>query len=442
MKVFQVLNFFLPQQTAGTEIYVWALSKQLQKKGFEVKIVIPNYGKVNSEDYVYDELQVHKFAETSVADRDLIMGFKDSNGLEFFKQYIIKQKPDIIHFHEIAGSNGISLKHLLVAKSSGAKIIFTFHLAGYTCKTGTLLYNEKKFCDGEININKCSECYLHNKGYGRLKYFVNPISQLFYLLNINSTKWNSKIGTALGTSFLIKKQKIEFDFLINHCDKVITLTKWYENILLLNDVPSKKIEYIPQGLPLKTFPDSIRKSNNSIYPLRIMFLGRISFLKGLHLLIDALLQIPKEDIQLNIYGQDDGTDYKKSLVEKSKLFPNINWCGKIEQNKVIKTMQDHDILCLCSTFSEMSPIVIQEAFAADLPILASNVYGNAEQIKHNENGWLFNFKDVNSLKNQIQLLVNNPSLIENAKRNIKPGRDFEILANEQILVYEKVLSAS
>lgn len=51
-------------------------------------------------------------------------------------------------------------------------------------------------------------------------------------------------------------------------------------------------------------------------------------------------------------------------------------------------------MSLCSTFSEMSPLVIQEAFAARLPVIASNVYGNAEQITHGENGLLFNFNDV------------------------------------------------
>ena len=47
MKVFQVLNHFLPQQTAGTEVYTWALSKQLQQKGVEVEIIIPHYGQQN-----------------------------------------------------------------------------------------------------------------------------------------------------------------------------------------------------------------------------------------------------------------------------------------------------------------------------------------------------------------------------------------------------------
>ena len=88
----------------------------------------------------------------------------------------------------------------------------------------------------------------------------------------------------------------------------------------------------------------------------------------------------------------------------------------------------------------MSPLVIQEAFAANVPVIASDVYGNAEQITHNENGWLFTFKDSDSLKLQLQQLINNPSLVEKAKNNIKPVKSFSTVASEYLIVYKKVLA--
>ena len=161
MKVIQVLNHFLPQQTAGTEVYTWALSRQLQQHGVAVQVLIPHYGNTKDADYVYDGIAVHEYAEPSVLDRSLIMGFRLPDGLKNFVAHLKNEKPDLVHFHELAGSNGITLQHIQAAKASGAKVIMTFHLAGYSCKTGTLVYKGESLCDGVIDLQKCSTCYLY-----------------------------------------------------------------------------------------------------------------------------------------------------------------------------------------------------------------------------------------------------------------------------------------
>ena len=91
MKIIHVLNHFLPHQTAGTEVYVWALSKALKDEGHEVKVLIPNYGSFTSEDYRYDGISVHRYAEPSEVDRKLIMGFREPDGLSFFNVYLNKE---------------------------------------------------------------------------------------------------------------------------------------------------------------------------------------------------------------------------------------------------------------------------------------------------------------------------------------------------------------
>ena len=144
MKIIHVLNHFLPDQTAGTEVYTWALSKALHKQGIEAKVLIPNYGQTLDEEYEYDVIRIHKYAEPSLVNRSLIMGFSRPDGLKNFENYLKIEHPDIIHFHELAGSNGITLHHLKAAKDAGAKIVMTFHLAGYTCRTGNLVYNGKE----------------------------------------------------------------------------------------------------------------------------------------------------------------------------------------------------------------------------------------------------------------------------------------------------------
>ncbi len=438
MKVLQVLNNFLPHQTAGTEVYTWALSKQLQQCGINLQVVIPHYCQSVDGDYVYDGLTVHQYAEPSVVDRSLIMGYRAPGGLKNFTDYLTVTKPDIIHFHELAGSNGITLKHVQAAKAFGAKVIMTFHLAGYSCKTGTLVYKGEDLCDGLINLIKCSNCYLRTRSYASVASPLTSVSAMLDQLSIDTSKWNSKIGTALGTVPIIAKLKADLNALVASCDRVVAITNWYKRILLENGVKEQKISYIPQGLPLK--PNIVPiKTNYNHKPLHLIFLGRINKFKGLHLLISAIDGINPSLVNLSIFGNSDDLAYETHLRIKTTEMSNIFWEGKLMQDEVVSTLSQHDILCLCSTFSEMSPLVIQEAFAAGIPVLASNVYGNAEQIQHNHNGLLFQFNNVADLRNQILRCIEEPSLLNNMSKNIKSPRTFEEVGEEYYQLYKSLL---
>jgi len=439
LKIFHILNHFLPHQTAGTEVYTWALCKKLQQKGIDVEIIIPNYGHKDSASYKYDELHIFQYAEPSIVDRTLILGFRKPVGLKNFEEYIKLKSPDIVHFHELAGSNGITLHHIIAAKNTGAKIIMTFHLANNTCITGKLLYKEHILCDGLINLQKCSKCYLHGKGNSILNSILLPVSSGLFQLGIDSTSWNNKFGTALGTIQIIERLKNNFELLIQHCDKVIAIADWYKKILMLNGVPEEKINYIPQGLAYDE-NISIPPSNKKIGPLKLLFLGRISPFKGLHLLLDAIINLPNDKVELDIYGQSIMDNYENEWRIKTATFANIHWKGKLEQNQVVNTMQQYDLLCVCSTFSEMSPLIIQEAFAAGLPVIASEVYGNAEQIKHNINGLLFRFKEVDSLKEQLLRCMNDYKLITRLKSNISRPRNFSEVSEQYFQLYQNLLS--
>jgi glycosyltransferase involved in cell wall biosynthesis len=438
MKVIQVLNHFLPQQTAGTEIYTWALSKELLSSGIEVKVLIPNYGERNSLEYNYDGIFVHQYAEPSIVDRDLIMGFRDPEGLVWFSNFLELERPEIVHFHEFAGSNGIGLTHVREAKRLGLKVVITFHLSGNSCRTGTLMYKGKNLCSGKISEIKCSTCYLNKKGLFLGAPIISGVSKLFEDLKINTSKWGNKIGTLLGTVNQINSLKHNMHELIDLADQVVSLTYWYQDVLKLNGVDPNKITLIQQGLPTKSM--NVDKVNRKDDCLKLMFLGRISQFKGLHLLIDAIESLPETEVELTIFGNTDGTNYEMDLREKTKNKPNIYWAGNLLQELVIKEMNQHDLLCLCSTFSEMSPLVIQEAREACLPIIASNVYGNKEQLENGAGGILFEMNNVHSLKSQLLKILANRNLLQLYKKQIKPPTSFQVLGQKYINIYQKILT--
>ena len=430
----------MPQQTAGTEVYTHALCRFLQLNNVITQVIIPNFGQIESKVYNHEGVDVFQYPEPTAVDRALIMGFRKPGGLKSFGNFIERENPDIVHFHELAGSNGITLEHVKLAKLMGFKVMMTFHLAGYSCKAGTLVQNGINLCNGLIDEFTCGRCYLKHKGSTWSSSPLAKISEISKKMGADFRTLNHPIGTLLGTANIIGKLKTDLIELVNVCDQIVCLTNWYREILVKNGIDPLKIRVIEQGLPF----DSIKMTNSSGFlekgrPLKLMFLGRISKFKGLHLLLDALANFPKEEVELSIYGNSEEGEYENNLRNKTVEMPNVNWMGKLNQSDVIPTMAQHDFLCLCSTFSEMSPLVIQEAKAAVIPVLASNVYGNAEQIIHNFNGLLFDFNNVDSLQYQIHRIMHDPELLPKLKMNITKPRSFKMVGEEYLIVYRKLV---
>lgn len=441
MKILHCLNYFLPDHIAGTEVYVMALMRSLRERGIESSVVIPNYGKYINESYTIDGFAVWQYAEPSIPDRALQMGKRNADGLKNFEQMILRESPEVIHFHELAGSNGISLEHVKLAKKAGFKTMMTFHIASYTCKTGTLMYKQSIPCDGVIREKQCSECWFQHKGKsGWQSSVLSTASGLLYGMKADISFIPSPIATALSFPFIINTLRKNFENLVQHCDTVVVISKWYEDILKKNTIDHSKIHFIPQGLPFNDQHKISQKPGSK--KLKLVFIGRISHFKGVKDLIAAISSLPYNELQLDIYGEAGEHEYMEECKALSLSMPHVHWKGKVPTEDVVEILSAYDVLCLPSVVCEMAPLVIQEAFAAGIPVLASNVYGNAEMLKDGENGWLFKFKDINDLQLKIKMLIDNRGLISSAKKNIPAVRDFCEVSEDYDQLYNWIIRQS
>ena len=437
MKIAFCLHHFLPGYIGGTEIYILNLAKQLIKAHNDVVVIIPNPGIEITEEYYYEEIRIIKYAENSTEDRGMILGNTKPEGLGKFAEILVKENPSLVHFHELAPGRGPCRFHVEKVKELLIPIVITFHVPFYTCFKGTLIYKATEKCDGEIKIDKCTACIYHYKNITGFKAtLLNTLATNLFKANINATFLNNPVGTAIGFPFVVNKIKNDLLYYAASAEKIIVIAEWYKQVLRLNKVPAEKIVFIQQGLSTGSFnkPAAIDVS----LPIRVVYIGRITPLKGLHLLIDAILQLPVEKICLSIYGLETEDDYVVSLKNKTRAIENITWHGRISPATVVPALSSYHLLCLPSAF-EMSPLVIQEAFAAGIPVIASDVNGNAEQIKDGINGWLFSTNDSGNLKDKLSALVNNTSLIDSAKKQLPILNTFEEVGNAHQTLYGGIL---
>ena len=444
MKIVHCVNQYMPLHMAGTEVYIHALAAMQKAAGHEVNVITPHIEHYRpgqrKEYYEYEGLGVYEYLEPADPyNRDIISAKKKPEGLANFQNLLTLLQPGIIHFHELNRSIGLGIEHVKLAKLSGAKVILTMHLSFYTCNTNTLIRNNK-LCSGKIREYACSVCTYKTifKLHSILAVPAAAASLVAQRTGFTALLPTGKITTLVSMPATINRIKKELMELATQVDRFVSISNWYKAILLDNGVPEKKITVIEQALATVTKNVFSPVSRPVALPLKMVFIGRIQPQKGIHLLIEALSHFTPGQVCVDIYGKPEDTVYYKKCIHDSLGMASIRWKGLIAREEVVETLSRYDLMCLPSTFSEMSPLVIQEAFAAGIPVLASGVYGNAEQVSDGYNGWLFTFNDSGDLKKKIQQLVDEPGKILMAKKNGKPVKTFAAVAGEYEKLYKEV----
>ncbi|MBT9548698.1 MAG: glycosyltransferase family 4 protein [Candidatus Sericytochromatia bacterium] len=177
-------------------------------------------------------------------------------------------------------------------------------------------------------------------------------------------------------------------------DPVISVARWM-GPEIQSKYHSQKVVFIPNGLDLpsqKTWPDW-----NA--PLKALFLGRIDPEKGLHLALEALLQLKEQGqiLELTVAGkgQADYLDFCRQFVSSHGLEKQVHFLGW--QPDPAPLYAQHPLLLMPTTMREPFGLVIVEAMLRGLAVFAPDAYGPAEIIKHGETGILFQPGDSKSL---------------------------------------------
>jgi glycosyltransferase involved in cell wall biosynthesis len=91
---------------------------------------------------------------------------------------------------------------------------------------------------------------------------------------------------------------------------------------------------------------------------------------------------------------------------------------------------------------ENSPVVIQEARAAGVPVIASGHGALAEKVRHEVDGLLFPPGKVVALRQALRRLVDDPDLPPRLRRNIPPPMDMDSHVEELESLYHRLVAQS
>ncbi|MEM0085037.1 MAG: glycosyltransferase family 4 protein [Candidatus Methanomethylicia archaeon] len=103
------------------------------------------------------------------------------------------------------------------------------------------------------------------------------------------------------------------------------------------------------------------------------------------------------------------TEKLKAMTKKLNVEKNVYFTGYVPRTKIFYYLKNSDIY-VSSSLSDGTSASLLEAMICKLPCVVSDIPGNREWIKENENGLLFPTKDYNALAQKIIMLIKNDHL--------------------------------
>lgn len=211
-------------------------------------------------------------------------------------------------------------------------------------------------------------------------------------------------------------------FTINHADILIALNSTIKNYF--QKLVKTKIEIISGSIKLSNFGFSEinRKQVRSELGLNdetkiIGYVGRLAPEKNLFSLISAFVGTPKENLlKLVLVGTGHLEKELRLYVKEKNIEDKVIFLGR--RNDIGRILSCFDIFILPSYVEGVSRALL-EAMASSCAIICSDIPGNRELIKHNQEGLLVNPHNIEEIQHTIQLLVSNNSLRLQLGRNAK-----------------------
>ncbi len=191
--------------------------------------------------------------------------------------------------------------------------------------------------------------------------------------------------------------------------KIITVSNHTKNALIQNyNVKPERINVLYNAVDSE-YVDSItiyKKYENSI-----IFVGRLAPHKHVDDLIKTINILKKDipSIKLRIIGNGIEKDKLIKLTNDLKLNNYVEFLGNLNDNEVISEMKKSNILVLPST-REGFGMVLVEANACNIPVIAYESGGVVEVIENNKNGFLIEPRNINELASKIEFLLKNKDI--------------------------------
>jgi glycosyltransferase involved in cell wall biosynthesis len=219
-----------------------------------------------------------------------------------------------------------------------------------------------------------------------------------------------------------------------------------ENLVRHEKIRPNKIKVVFNGISGEKYNIRIdkekKKAELGVGPSRTPILGvaaRLTKQKGITYLLKAMKLLCKDfsDILLLIAGEGELWDELHAEVNELDIERNVLFLGP--RLDIHEILQVQDIFVLPSLYEGL-PLVLLEAMAASLPIVAADVGGVRQAVQDGINGLLLRPEDPGALYDAIKRLIKNRAMRADFSKNSLEVFQKQFTLERMVKTYEKLYS--
>lgn len=383
MRVVQVIHGYPPDYEAGSEVYTRTVARGLADRGHEVHVFAriedpfaPDFAGSTRQD---GPVTVHLVNHARDSQR-----FRSAEIENVFGELLARLNPDVVHIGHLSH---LSIGLPQVARERDVPVAMTLHDYWMACPRGQFLQwglngtEAWPSCDGQEDSKCARMCY------NRMS------SGLDSRVAADETYWTSWIKARMEASHDAIAATAAFLSPSRHLAK---------RFMQAFPEADGRIKYAPYGFEVQALR---RRGRRAEADLVLGFIGRHHPSKGLDLLIraHAAMQDPP---RLRIWGAPSGnvTSFAKQLAAHSPHSHLIEWPGAYRNDDIAAAVFDRcDAIVVPSIWDENSPLVVQEACAAGVPVITSDHGGMRELMDGGVPGWIFPHRSAPGLTRVLEV---------------------------------------
>ncbi|MDW8068906.1 MAG: glycosyltransferase family 4 protein [Anaerolineae bacterium] len=427
MNIVLAVHHFLPRYVAGAELYTYRLARGLLLAGHRVEVVCVESitegtlePRCVSEEY--EGILVHRlFFNLALASDPVRWEFWNPQLGGWFRQFLRSCRPDRAHFQSGYLLTGSALE---AAQALGIPTVLTLHDYWFLCPRIHLQRPDGSLCGVPEDPAECVWCRLTEKrryrlpdratrgGIGRLARGLLSRPLLARWMG-----WAARVDA-------IRERRERLGRVLQDAGTLIAPSRFLAQVFVRRGgLPPDRIRYLRYGLDQAALrrPNVDDRRNDSRSSFRVGYLGQIAPHKGVHVLVEAFhsLNTSERACELRIYGDMSRFPrYAERLRRLARGDPRIRFEGAVVNQRVPEILAGLDVLVVPSIWYENSPMTILEAHAVGVPVLASDLGGMAEMVRHGVDGLLFRVGDARDLAARLRELIENPDLLPRLRAGI------------------------
>lgn len=432
MRILQVIHQFPPFSSQGSEMHCLQLSQALLCHGdavavFHISNTVPRRP-LRLERSTQGAIELFHCIDGREYSR--VADWPNAFLQESFRRTLAAFAPEVVHFH-----NYLSLGDDLVgmARAAGAAVVYTIHDYGLICPNNLLMRQDGSLC-GKSSPDFFQDCCPLNirvSGGG-----VPPVrSRLPPLFRWRQFATNQrrkvpravlKGMVALGEMVLGAPEttavEVKKAFFLGATRRILEQTQIFiapsaylrERFLGCGLDPDRIVH---ERYGLLHFPrHSHRPSPDG--KLRLGYIGAFHAHKGLQVLLEAFKGLASR-ASLHIYGSSFGSPVSEAHFRRTTADPDGGFVvhGRYDNARLGEILAGLDAIVVPSVWFENSPLTIQEAQIAGLPVITSNEGGMAELVRDGVDGLHFKLGDSADLHRVLLRVIENPAMLHILRRN-------------------------